>query len=372
MLRKTGLFYYPERFVYFSLWRNVMTTISIRLASGAELPAIADLVMAQEARQRAYGTPYLAMHARHQIEAALTSLWQEDRYGQPLVALDSNGKVRAFAYPDTWELPETSVLLAFLSARNGIVRHLTLPDPIDADASSVAASLLNVLDDCWRSANTASDLIRWPGADKWVEPLLLRQGFQLDSICAVRSLTPFFAAQPVASSLLHIRPALSIDENALINLFEEELCFHERYTPFVHCSSQVLQAFRQKLQRLWQGASLSEGAPMVLVAELSGEIIAMVENTLLVVGAFDEPGFTAQGCYWCIDNISVREAFRGQGVGRQLLQEVENRLAELQLELNGYVLWFNPDNPEAAAFWSRLGFQPLWTTYQRRYKRDWL
>src|SRR5579875_2504439 len=99
-----------------------MTTISIRPASEAELPAIADLVVAQEARQCAFGTPYLAMHARQQIEAALAGLWQGDRHGQPLVALDSSGKVRAFAYPDIWELPETSVLLAFLSARNGIVR----------------------------------------------------------------------------------------------------------------------------------------------------------------------------------------------------------------------------------------------------------
>jgi GNAT superfamily N-acetyltransferase len=61
----------------------------------------------------------------------------------------------------------------------------------------------------------------------------------------------------------------------------------------------------------------------------------------------------------------VREDLQGQGIGRLLVQGIEDILALLQLDLNGYILWFNPDNPKAASFWPRLGFQPLWTTYQR-------
>jgi GNAT superfamily N-acetyltransferase len=144
-----------------------------------------------------------------------------------------------------------------------------------------------------------------------------------------------------------------------IDLFAQELWFHEPYTPFVHSSPQVLQAFRRKLQCLRQGDSLADGAPLVLVAEQGGEVVAMAENTLLEVGAGDESGFTPVGRYWCIDNISVRAAFQGQSVGRQLVQAIEDWLAALRLDLDGYVLWYNPDNPKAASFWPRLGFQPL-------------
>lgn len=54
-----------------------------------------------------------------------------------------------------------------------------------------------------------------------------------------------------------------------------------------------------------------------------------------------------------------------QGIGRLLMLAIEDILASLQLKLNGYALWFNPDNPKAAHFWRRLGFQPMWITYQR-------
>lgn len=320
-------------------------------------------MMAQEVRQFANSTSYLAVHSRQQIEEVLTNQLNED--GQPLVVLNREGKVRAYARPSVWKLKEGSILLSFLTACNGIVQRLTFPDPTDEDASSVVTALLDVLDDFWRSADTSGDLIRWPSTDTWVEPLLINHGFRLDSICAVRSLKPFFINRLVPSSLLHLRLARPEDESALVNLFEKELLFHERYTPFVHSSPQVLQAFRRKLQRLWQGKSLENEAPLVLVAELAGEIVAMAENTLLEVGTFDEPGFTLSGRYWCIDNVSVREEFQGQGIGRQLVQAIEDQLSSLRLDLDGYVLWFNPDNLKAASFWPRLGFQPLWTTYQR-------
>jgi GNAT superfamily N-acetyltransferase len=340
-----------------------MTSISVRPATIADLSEVADLIQAQERRQYANSAARLAVRSRQQIDAMLASLHKEDV--QPLVALNEDGKIRAYACPSVWSLNEGSILLSFLTARNGIVRRLTLPHPADEDANAVTAALLSILDDFWRSADTSGDLIRWPGGDAWIEPPLMRYGFQLDSICAVRSLAPFFSTRPAPLPLLCIRPAQPEDEYALIDLFEEELRFHERYTPFVHSSSQVLQAFRRKLQRLWQGGSLADGAPMVLVVEQTGVIVAMTENTLLEVGSFDEPGFTPEGRYWCIDNISVREAFQGQGIGRHLLQAIEDQLTALQLDLDGYILWFNPDNPKAATFWTRLGFQPLWTTYQR-------
>ena len=227
-------------------------------------------------------------------------------------------------------------------------------------------ALLQEVNAFWRKANTSGDLIRWPGKDRWFDPMLTNQGFQLDSFCALRTLHPFFAARPEPPSHQRVRTARPGDEEALVGLFREELLFHERSTPFVRCSTHVVDAFRRKLRSSWKGEGLEEGAPLVLVVEQEGTVIAMAENTLLTVSSDDEPGFTPPGHYWCLDNVSVREDLQGQGIGRLLVQAVEDVIATLQLDLNGYVLWFNPDNPKATRFWTRLGFQPLWTTYQRR------
>lgn len=340
-----------------------MTEILVTHLHDEHLDDVLTLLVAQRSRQSAVDHRLVATHTRQQMKAALAIRYGSDE--QPLVALDANGRVRGFARPDVWELAETSMLRAFLSARNGVAGHLALPDPAEEDAPVVAAALLVALSDSWRSRRTTGDLIRWPSADFWLEPILAERGFWLDSVCATRSLHPLDEAGRALSSPFVARPAQPEDEEVLVGLLQEELHYHERYTPFVRSSHEVLKAFRGKLACLWKGASLEEGAPLMLVVEQAGEIVAMVENTLLVLGSDDEPGFTPAGRYGCIDNVSVREERRGQGIGRLLVQASFEAFAATSLSLDGYILWYNPDNPQAGRFWPHMGFQPLWTTYQR-------
>lgn len=340
-----------------------MTEITVTHIGDEHLDDVVDLIAAQESRQHTLDPRLVAAHTQQQISAARAL--PHSRNKQPLIALDANGRVRGYARPSVWELRETSILRAFLSARNGVAQHLALPDPADEDAHAVAAALLTALSECWRGSGTTGDLVRWPSADLWLESRLLEQGFRLDSVCATRSLRPEDSAVRAPSSPFTTREALPEDEEVLVELLEEELRYHERYTPFVRSSPAVLDAFRGKLARLWAGASLREGAPLMLVVEQAGEIVAMAENTLLVLGPDDEPGFTPPGRYGCIDNVSVREERRGQNIGRLLVQAVFDAFAAIGLSLDGYILWYNPDNPQAGRFWPHMGFVPLWTTYQR-------
>jgi GNAT superfamily N-acetyltransferase len=340
-----------------------MTEIAVTHLHDEYLDDVVALIIAQQSRQHALDPRLPAARPRQEITAALAI-----RHGsgeQPLVVLDANGRVRGYAKPGIWELSETSILRAFLSARNGVAQHLTLPDPAEEDAPVVAAALLTALSDIWQRLDTTGDLVRWPSTDSWLEPRLAEQGFRLDSVCATRSLQPLPEVLHAPSPQLVIRPVRPADEEVLIVLFEEELRYHERYTPFVRSSPAVLAAFRGKLARLWAGASLEAGAPLILAVEQAGEIVAMAENTLLVLGPDDQPGFTPPGRYGCIDNVCVREALRGQGIGRLLVQAIFDAFAATGLQLDGYLLWYNPDNPQAGQFWSHLGFRPLWTTYQR-------
>jgi len=332
--------------------------ISITTLGAAQLPAVMALFVAQEARQ-GVRDPRLRTARSHETMAATLASSCE----QALVACDAQGRVRGYVQPSVWELSETSILRAFLSVRNGITRHLILPDPGDADAEAVLEGLLSALSVWWKEQETTGDLVRWPSTDAWVELSLVAQGFRLDSVCAARdSHIPIGHRSPPG---IATRQAWPIDEPALLRLFEEELGYHERFTPFVRRSPAVLAAFRRKLARRWAGAGLEQNVPLVLVAEHEGEVVGMAETTLLDIGPDEEPGFTPPGRYGCIDNVCVREPWRGQGIGHWLIQAVDDAFTTLHLALDGWLLWYNPDNPQAAHFWPHMGFVPLWTTYQR-------
>ncbi|BCL77669.1 GNAT family N-acetyltransferase [Ktedonobacteria bacterium brp13] len=342
-------------------------SISIVAATEAAMPEIVELFLKQQTRQHVQNPSLRKERSRTDIEMALRVYQNEEA----IMALDREGRVRSYAQPSVWELNATSILFSFLSARNGIVQNLILPDPADKDAAIVSAALLTALDSFWRKSGTSGDLIRWPSSDncKWWDEVLDEQRFQLDSMCAFRPLQPFFVSQLTIPSL-DIRAAKQDDEEALVALFQEELHFHERYTPFVRRSDQGVNAFRRALGRAWKNEELEEGAPLVLVAERAGRIVAMVESTLLTISSYDQPGFTPPGRYCCLDNMCVHQDFRGQGIGRLLLQTLEEVITSFHFDLEGYMLWFNPANPSATQFWPRVGFQPLWTTYQRLHGKD--
>ncbi|HLZ62828.1 MAG TPA: GNAT family N-acetyltransferase [Ktedonosporobacter sp.] len=336
--------------------------ITVHPMTRALVPASIDLIIDQQARQHTLNSQLQPAHSRDQIEAALLQHW--DQGENPLVALDEQGRVRGCVQPASWELPPGSALFAFLTARNGIARNMALPAPTDNAAPQVAAALFTALSNYWQAQHTTSDLIRWPTCDLWFASLLLEQGFLLDSICAFHPFQPLSPSHHTAA-LLSTRPAQPADEDILVEMLHEELFFHERYTPFVHARPEVLQAFRRRLAHCWSGANLCDGAPLIMVAERHQQIVGMAENSLLSIEPDDEPGFTRLGRYGCLDNVIIREQARGQGIGHLLVQSVFATFAASFQELDGYILWYNPDNPLASAFWSHLGFSPLWTTYQR-------
>lgn len=332
----------------------------------AHMPALVDLLYEQEVRLWRQNSLIARARTREQIEGALNdeqAIKGDEKRGW--VALDVKGRVRGFVRAAIWELDERSILLSFLTRRNGVTEWLALPDPADEDAREVFGALFAKLDVYWRASGTSGDLLRWPSVDSLFDDVLARYAFRLDSVCAFRSLRPSFAAGFPLSTQQHLRLAQAADEQELVALFHEELRFHEQYTPFVHASPTVLEAFRRKLQRAWLQEQPRLGEPFVLVIEQGGSIIAMAENTLIEITPADEPGFTPSGHYCCIDNVSVQRDFQGQGLGHALLQGISDIVQPLQSSLRGYVLWYNPDNPKAARFWMRQGFQALWTTYQR-------
>ncbi|GHO84816.1 GNAT family N-acetyltransferase [Dictyobacter formicarum] len=338
--------------------------ISVTPVTDEHIPAIVELVRAQECRWYRLDPRLRAVRSVEQV----TEMLQRHRKMQlpPVVALDAQERVCGYVHPKVWQLHPKDGLRAFFAARNGLVKSLALPDPADPNAFRVATALFSALTRLWSEQQVYGEMMRWPCCDPWMALLLRKQGFLLDSELAYQPVPATLAPRSFPSSV-HARLARPEDEEALLALFTEELLFHEPYTPFVRMNSSVECAFRDRLELFWSGKSVEKGAPIVVVIEWDAQIVAMSENDLYTIEAEDEsePHFMPRGRYGHINNVGVRQAFRGQGIGRLLLQASFECFAHLQLD--GYILWFNPANPLSSQFWPRMGFSPLWRTYQRHY-----
>ncbi len=335
--------------------------ISTRYATSADVPEIIELVIAQEQRLHALDTRLRVAHSREQVAGVIEQHIQSEE--KCLVAFDKQGYVRGYVLPSLWQLSAESELLAFFTPINGVADSLILPSPLEEDTHEVVSSLLVALNTYWKVQHTGRHVLRWPSCDLWLQPLLKEHGFMLDSDLAHRPPQPLLPTQQTFSSPLRARVARADDEDVLVKLFEEELRFHEPYTPFVRISPQVISAFRSRLARMWAGEKLEDGAPLVVIVEWDNKIIAMAENDLLFIKSEEETGMLPAGCYGHLNNVSVQSDMRGRGVGRVLVQAVLDSFAKMHLD--GYLLWFNPDNPLARSFWLHLGFVPIIRTYQR-------
>jgi GNAT superfamily N-acetyltransferase len=327
-----------------------------------KLPAVIDLIIAQERRFNTLDQRLRAPRSREQIQAMLD---QQQDAALPLLVLDEDAQVRAYLEPSCWNLAADDELLAFFTRRNGTVRHLTLPAPTEPDAYTVAKTVIDIVTEYWQQQQTNSEILRWPYCDRWLEPLLQERGFLLDSELA------FTPAQHVQSYLTmpqlphgyKIRLTQPEDEQRLLDLFEEELRFHEPYTPFVHTSPAVIQAFRQRLIQQWEDQSIDAGASQIIVVEHDRNVVALAEIKLYQMEEDEEPDFLPVGRYGLINNMSVCQQARGQGIGSMLTAAIMHIFRTMSL--NGYILWYNPANPLSSQFWARRGFQPVWRTYQR-------
>ena len=340
--------------------------ISTRFATHADIPEVIDLIASQEQRLHTLDPRLRIARSHEQIAMVLEQQYSTGE--KPLVALNEQGQVKGYVQPSLWKLPPESELLAFFTSTNGVASSLALPSPLEEDTHALLSALLVALTEYWQAQGTKSNILRWPNCDLWLETLLEAHGFVLDSDLAYHPPQPRIPAKRLASPLLQTRLARADDEEVLVELFEEELRFHQPYTPFVHISPNVIAAFRTRLARLWAGETLEDGAPQVVIVEQGNRVVAMAENDLLLINPDEEQVILPVGRYGHLNNVSVRKDMRGQGVGHALVQAVFDLFATIRLD--GYLLWFNPDNPVAHSFWSHLSFLPVWRTYQHSVRQQ--
>lgn len=339
-----------------------MSTITAHLYTDKDIGAVIDLMLAQDERIFALDP---RVRKPRTAEQALAYIAEHRAEGQPIVARDHAGRVRGYACATLRETPDDSFMLSFLTSRSGGVRSLTLPSPTAPDAVAVAEALLAGLHEQWQAMNAGGAFLVWPTCDPWTDPLIHAAGFMVDNHVAVRDLGPLPPSRRPVPSGYTTRLARPADEDTLVALNLEEFTFHLPYTPFFRVVPALETAYRDGLAQLWRGESPDAGAPLVVVVEHAGEVVAMTENYVQPSPLSDN--YFAPKRYGYLNSVGVREDQRGQGIGRLLVDATLAAFAPYHVE--AFYLIFIPRNPLASRFWPHLGFQPVLTRYQWR-KRD--
>lgn len=341
-----------------------MTDFNLGVLVADDVAGVVDLIAQQEARLVALDGRLCPPHEREQLNILvhLEELLESEQRPEmaPIVVRDGK-RVRGYVQPGLWEIPADSTAACFFPPRTGLAYHMTLPPPDAPDCAQAADALLDALDTRWAAMGTLGEVVGWPSRDAWLAPLLAMRGFVPDSVLAVRANRPLPAPGQHAATL-RARRAEPSDADVLVALYLEEIEFHVQRAPFPWQVEGLEAGFRVSLAQAWARASVEDHAPLLVVVERDGEIVAMAQTYIEHVKR--GRSYLAPGRYGYLNNVAVREDCRGQGVGRVL---VAAALAELAaLDVDGFYLYYLAVNDLAAGFWPRLGFEPLVTRYQRR------
>ena len=142
-----------------------------------------------------------------------------------------------------------------------------------------------------------------------------------------------------------IRPATKEDLPAIKELWQEFMDFHKERDPFFARVNDAHEDFGQFMH-----SNLSKTDWLILVATAGDRVIAYGSATIM-----SYPPIYVDPRYGYIQDVAVTEAYRGQGVGRQLFERMvtwfrEKNVSRLELEVAAA-------NEVSQAFWGKIGFK---------------
>ena len=148
-------------------------------------------------------------------------------------------------------------------------------------------------------------------------------------------------------SIWTIRAAQESDIDQLTDLHLALQEYHESLNPQLwRLSANARERFRERFAQL-----LSDGDACVLVAlDDSGIIVGMM------VGQIRRDDRYMPAISGSIGRLFVSEAWRGRGIGTELVKQLCQFFASRHVE--DISLYYIVGNSKAAQFWSKLGLQP--------------
>jgi ribosomal protein S18 acetylase RimI-like enzyme len=154
---------------------------------------------------------------------------------------------------------------------------------------------------------------------------------------------------------LNLREAILDDRIQLDELFREELEYHARLLPNIFKIPEIV------IDELWLKTILTNKNTFLVVSDQNGKIVGAI---LYKIDANPGDAIYEERKFGYIEELIVKEIFRGKGIGKKMFDYAINDLKNrdiIDIELN---VWEN--NTTAQKFFKNHKFK----TIQRRMKLD--
>ena len=206
-----------------------------------------------------------------------------------------------------------------------------------------------------RKDDTAA-VVNWPARDVTGVLALLRHGLRPVTVIAVRQAgRPSPANTPAKGPV--IRPAGPADLDVVTELEMGVV----RYD--AHFGGSVPRPATEALVRAETQAALAKRPGWTWLAEHDGQPVALAvvepPEAATWIAGMTRPGATAY-----LQTMFVHPAQRSGGTGAALVRHVHDELDTRGVDLT--LLHYAQVNPLSAPFWHRMGYRPLWSTWEAR------
>jgi GNAT superfamily N-acetyltransferase len=219
----------------------------------------------------------------------------------------------------------------------------------------------------------SSAIVRWPSRDVEGVRALLDHGLRPLTIIAARLAGRAAAdggvrvaggaggaaddAVSAGAGAIQIRPAGPGDLDDLERLGMEMM----RYD--AHFGSVTVRPDTARLVRESDARNLESGRSWILVAERGGEIVGMAQVDPPEAAGWVTPLTSAQPVAY-VGEMSVLPGARGTGIGTALVRHLHRELDATGAAVT--LLHHAQLNPLSVPFWSRMGYRPLWSSWEIR------
>jgi GNAT superfamily N-acetyltransferase len=206
-------------------------------------------------------------------------------------------------------------------------------------------------------ADDTAAIVNWPARDVTGVLALLRHGLQPLTVIAVRPKARPANVGTAPPEGLVIRPATADDLDAVAEL---ELGV-VRYD--AHFGGSIPRPATEALVRAETQAALAKRPGWTWLAEQDGQPVALtvVEPPAAATWIAD---MTRTGATAYLQTMFVRPDERSGGIGAALVRHVHGELDARGIDLT--LLHYSQVNPLSAPFWHRMGYRPLWSTWEAR------
>jgi GNAT superfamily N-acetyltransferase len=206
-------------------------------------------------------------------------------------------------------------------------------------------------------ADDTAAIVNWPSRDVTGVPALLRHGLQPLTVIAVRPKARPANVGTAQPEGLVIRPAGPDDLDAVAEL---ELGV-VRYD--AHFGGSIPRPATEALVRAETQAALAKRPGWTWLAEQDGQPVALTVVEPPAAATWIA-GMTRTGATAYLQTMFVRPDERSGGIGAALVRHVHGELDARGVDLT--LLHYSQVNPLSPPFWHRMGYRPLWSTWEAR------